>query len=365
MLTDAKKQQLVIDSEKWWEHTLERPLMQVTLSKDVYGEDSYGLSRGRLLEILYDPTVAPRDVAKLYRKDLENKEYYGDAFPVFYMRSTGILGAMLGQGFNIDMEHGTVWFEELEGKELEDIHPVLDSNNWLYVRGKELIEAFENEFKDEIGIGIPNLGGMMDIVESMRGANNSLMDLYDDPEEVIRLNDDIYAAYKKAYDEYIKNINNDKILGYSGWITLLSQKPYFISQCDFCCMIGPAQFDEFVYDTLEKEANLIERSFYHLDGPGAVKHLDRIIEAGFDGIQWINGAGSKPLDDPRWDDIYKKVHKAGKLLQVYIYNQNELKYIDHIVNLLGTTKGLAFICVGKKEEKIAYLEYLEKYNVPL
>lgn len=40
-------------------------------------------------------------------------------------------------------------------------------------------------------------------------------------------------------------------------------KPYFISQCDFCCMIGPEQFDEFVFETLKKEASLIERSFYH------------------------------------------------------------------------------------------------------
>ncbi len=365
MLTDEKKQQLINDSEEWWNHKLERPLIQVTLSKDVYGETANGVSRGKMLEMLYNPTVTSEAVAKAYRIDYENKEYYGDAFPTFYMRSTGILGAMLGQGFNIDTERGTVWFEELKGQELEDIKPVLDTNNWLYVRGMELIEAFEKEFKDEIGIGIPNLGGMMDIVESMRGANNSLMDLYDDPEEVMRLNDDIYAAYKMSYDEYIKKINNNNILGYSGWITLLSQKPYFISQCDFCCMIGPAQFDEFVYETLKKEASLIERSFYHLDGPGAVKHLDRILEAGFDGIQWINGAGSKPLDDPMWDDIYKKVHAAGKLLQVYIYSHDELRFIDHIVKLVGTTKGLAFICVGKIEEKAAYLEYLEKYNIPL
>ena len=54
-------------------------------------------------------------------------------------------------------------------------------------------------------------------------------------------------------------------------------KPYFISQCDFCCMIGPEQFDEFVFETLKKEASLIERSFYHLDGPGAVRHLDKIM----------------------------------------------------------------------------------------
>ena len=31
MLTKAKKEQLVEDFEKWWEHKLERPIIQVTL----------------------------------------------------------------------------------------------------------------------------------------------------------------------------------------------------------------------------------------------------------------------------------------------------------------------------------------------
>ena len=72
----------------------------------------------------------------------------------------------------------------------------------------------------------------------MRGANNSLIDLYDDPDEVQRLNDDIYKAFEQAYEEMIASIDLNNTLGYTGWISLLSQKPYFISQCDFCCMIG-------------------------------------------------------------------------------------------------------------------------------
>ena len=56
-------------------------------------------------------------------------------------------------------------------------------------------------------MGIANLGGMMDIVESMRGANNSLIDLYDDPDEVQRLNDDIYKAFEQAYEEMIASID--------------------------------------------------------------------------------------------------------------------------------------------------------------
>lgn len=361
MLTKEKKQQLINDFEDWWDHKLERPIIQVTLKKK---NTENVASRGQLLKMVYDNTCPASEVAKSYRAVYESNLYLGDAFPNFYMRSTGILGAMLGQSYHIDEERGTIWFEEMKGKELQDIRPCLDENNWLYQRGMDLIKAFQEEFKDDIAFGIPNLGGMMDIVESMRGANNSLSDLYDDPDEVTRLNDEIYNAYEFAYKNYIEQISKQKGLGYSGWISLLSQKPYFISQCDFCCMIGPAQFDEFVTDTLKKEVNLIERSFYHLDGPGAVRHLDRIIECGFAGIQWINGAGSKPIDDKQWSEIYHKVHDAGLLLQINCYNKDELRFIDHIVNLLQTTKGLAFICEGNEEDREEFEKVLNKYGVP-
>lgn len=361
MITKDKKAQLVEDFEKWWNHELKRPIIQVNLSK----KDAIPCaSRGELLDMLYNYDITPQDVAKEYRKSFENIEYLGDSFPVYYMRSTGILGAMLGQTYNIDVQRGTIWFEEMKGKELEDIHPILTDDNKLFNRGLALIEAFQVEFKDTIAIGIPNLGGMMDIVESMRGANNSLMDLYDDPEEIIRLNDDIYNAYEKAYKQNTAAIDKDSILGYTGWITILSQKPYFISQCDFCCMISKDMFDEFVFDTLHKEAVLIERSFYHLDGPGAIKHLDRIIECGFDGIQWIQGAGNPPHYSGKWDDIYKKIYDAGLLMQLNLDTKDDLKAIDHIYELLGDISHVVFTVSGKEEDKEEFIKYLDKYGVP-
>lgn len=360
-MTNDKKIQLVEDYENWWEHKSNRPMIQVNLSKT---DKSPCATRGELLDMLYNYDIPASTVAKEYRKSFDNTLYMGDSFPVFYMRSTGILGAMLGQTYNIDVKHGTIWYEEMKGKELEDIQPILTDDNKLLVRSLEITKAFEEEFGSDIALGIPNLGGMMDIVESMRGANNSLMDLYDDPDEVIRLNDDIYNAFEKAYRAAIDVIDVDNILGYTGWLTMLSKKPYFISQCDFCCMIGKNMFEEFVAPTLDKEAKLFDRSFYHLDGPGAVKHLDRIIECGFDGIQWIPGAGAKPLYDSCWDHIYKKIYDAGLLMELTLDTKDDLKAIDHVYEVLGTLNHVSFIANGKEEDKDLFIEYLDKYGVP-
>lgn len=360
MFDKKRYSRLIQDFEDWWNHTLERPIIQVTLARS---ETKASTSRGELLDMCYDFTIDVKDVVKAYQESFADAIYLGDAFPCFYMRSTGILGAYLGQNYTIDKQQGTIWFQEMKGKELEDIQPVLDSDFPLYKRTIEIMQEFQKQCY--IPMGIANLGGVMDIVESMRGANHSLMDLYDDPEDVLRLNDAIYAAFKEAYTRQIEAIDTSKVPGYTGWITLLSQKPYFISQCDFCCMIGTEQFDEFVYPTLKKEANLIERSFYHLDGPGAVRHLERILECGFLGIQWIQGAGSEPLDSPKWTPIYQKVLGANKLLQVNIAGVEELKCIDHIVNLVGSPKGIAFICTGKEEDRAIFEDYLRKYQVPI
>lgn len=359
-MLSKKQKQLVEDYEKWWNHELKRPIIQVTLSTS--RKPKY--SRGDLLEMVYDKDVDPLTVVKAYEDTYQSQLYLGDAFPQFYMRSTGVLGAYLGQTWKIDNHNGTIWFQELN-QELEDIHLKLDKDFWLYQRSIDLLKAFSSYFKDQIALGIPNLGGMMDIVESMRGANNSLIDLYDDPDEVIRVNDEIYDAYKEAYDETIDVIKQGNVMGYTGWITLLSQKPFFISQCDFCCMIGKPQFEEFIKNTLSKEARMIERSFYHLDGPGAVRHLDSILECDFDGIQWIQGAGAKSLDSGEWDEIYRKVRRKNKLLQVFIYGKEELKCIDYIVDVLnGDTSSLAFICSGNEDDKEEFIKYLDKYHVP-
>ena len=361
MLSDKKYKQLVDDYEKWWNHELKRPIIQVNLTKKEKPE----YSRGDLLEMCYDKDVSVKDLVSAYESTFQNQIFLGDAFPQFYMRSTGVLGAYLGQGWTIDNERGTIWFQEMKGKELDDIHLKLDKDFWLYQRSLDIIHEFGERFQGKVALGIPNLGGMMDIVESIRGANNSLMDLYDDPDEVLRVNDEIYDAYEEAYHDMIKAIKDENVVGYTGWITLLSQKPYFISQCDFCCMIGKPQFDEFIKDTLTKEANLIERSFYHLDGPGAVRHLDTILDCGFDGIQWIQGAGASLLNSGEWDDIYKKIRERNKLLQVFIYGKEELECIDYIVDVLGgDASGIAFICSGDEDDQEEFIKYLDKYHVP-
>ncbi len=77
-------------------------------------------------------------------------------------------------------------------------------------------------------------------------------------------------------------------------------------------MISPAMYDEFIVPELLQAADAIDHVFYHLDGPGAIRHVDRLLEMdGIFGIEWTPGAGECP-DIEKWLDMYKKIQAKGK-----------------------------------------------------
>ena len=130
-------------------------------------------------------------------------------------------------------------------------------------------------------------------------------------------------------------------------------------------MIGPDDYDEFVHNQLEEEAKYFNRTFYHLDGKGQIKHLDKILSIEeFNGIQWVHGAGEKPIHAPEWSEIYKKVLSSGKLLELTV-NEEDLPGIDSVVETVGSPKGIAFIVEGTIDQKDEMIELLNRYNVPI
>lgn len=350
--------------EDWWERRLDRPVIQVTLDQASAEDGDFFASNYRkvILDAMYNFDLPVSEVAKIVDRAYDQVEYYGDAIPVFYMRPTGILGGFLGQEFGIDREQGTVWFKK-KCPSLEEITQLqLSEENPLLRRSLDLTRAVQDYFDGRIAIGLPDFGGVMDIVSSARDANPFLLELCMEPEEVQEACFHIHEQFKRAYSMFMDVIDESRIPGYTCWATMLSQKPYFVLQNDFSAMISNDMYCEFYLPILQKECRLIPRTIYHLDGPDAVRHLDSILTVEeLDGVQWINGAGAPGLD--QWPDIYKKIHAAGKLCQVFINGSRELNYIDYITDLLGTCEGLCFICSGTTQEKDAFLRYLEKYRV--
>lgn len=77
-------------------------------------------------------------------------------------------------------------------------------------------------------------------------------------------------------------------------------------------------FREAILPSLRREIGHMKYSLFHLDGPGALKHLDALLELDeLDAVQWVYGAGAGPA--ARWLDVYRRIQDAGKGLQIVGY----------------------------------------------
>ena len=118
--------------------------------------------------------------------------------------------------------------------------------------------------------------------------------------------------------EYWKNLNDiirEYVAGYIFWMDIWSGVPATDLECDFSIMVSNEMFREFFLPHIEQQTEWVERTIYHLDGPGALRHLDSLLELPkLNGIQWVPGDGAPPMS--QWMDVLKHIQEAGKLLYV-------------------------------------------------
>ncbi len=209
-----------------------------------------------------------------------------------------------------------------------------DSEIWKHV---ERIQS-KTFAHPEINTSITDLGGIMDIICSLRGTENMLYDLYDYPNEIKALTKQVTKFWFEAFDRQKEAIAKTG-RPYNNWMNIPSSKPWFPIQCDFSYMISPAQFEEFVLPHLNEQVGHLERSVYHLDGVGELPHPDRILDIeGLTAIQWTAGGGQPPLTDEVWFSMYKKIQEKGKnLILLGGLSGTDMKANERLIKTLDPT----------------------------
>ncbi len=300
------------DWTAWWNHELPRPLVLI-----------YDRVRpaGRRLPPLepflanYPLTMAADDILDRVQAHLEATRYYGDAWPKWWINfGPGIVAGFIGA--RVHAVPNTVWFEPAGRQDITDVRPVYDENNVWWRRIREMTEAGARRFGRAVSLSHTDLGGNLDIVASLRGTEQLLLDLYDAPGEVERLVKTITGLWLRYYRE-LEAIIAPLGRGTTPWASIWSAQRCYMLQCDFSYMISPAMFERFVLPDLAACCDYLEHGFYHLDGKGQLPHLDMMLSLPrLRGIQWIPGAGAPPPH--RWLDVLRRIKAAGKLCQVYV-----------------------------------------------
>ena len=331
----------------WWQGKLDRPLISITLD-NVYPNPS--TSRAPLLTqaTCTDFSYTPEEVVAAIDDHLSTQEYLGDAFPFFSFDifGPGALAAFCGA--LIDNSSGRVWFVPDREYELQDLHVRYNPDNKYVRRIKDIYRAGIERWQGSVIMGLPDIGGVLDVLATFRGTENLLMDLITDPEEVTRLCNEIQSAWYEAYDDFYTALRPQGLT--AAWSGALSDKPSYIMQCDFSYMISNEMFRQFAYDTLLKDTQRIDNTIYHLDGEGALRHLDDMLSMPLlNAVQWV------PLPNDvksPWMHVYKKIVAAGKRIMLLCYGRDDGLDSSKVIAEFGN-KAYCRILLDAKDTDVA------------
>lgn len=101
-----------------------------------------------------------------------------------------------------------------------------------------------------------------------------------------------------------------------GWAGIWALGTTFPLQEDSSYMVSNEMYRAFCVPHLLDQMDAMDCPFYHLDGAGALNHLDTLLEIPqLKVIQWVPGAGKERLD--QWYDVIRRILAAKKSVQVY------------------------------------------------
>ena len=342
------------DARLWWSGELKRPLIQLVL---------YGRDPGRpepatppiTRSVIYDLSISPEEVVDRWDYDLSCQEFMGDGFPHQWADlGPGVAATFMGA--KAEPAADTVWFHPEKQQEICDIQLQYDADNIWLNRIKEISRVAMERWEGLVQVSMTDLGGTVDILSTFRPGKDLLLDLYDHPDEVKRLTWDIHRMWWRSFDEInqaLQPINP----GYTAWASIYSEVPYYILQCDFCYMISPDMFDEFIKPELAETCRRLDNPFYHMDGVGQLPHLDSLLSIEkLAGIQWVPGDGKPGITE--WPEVYRKIRKAGGLTQLW----GNFNTLDKLSEQLGSAEGIVIMMGAHVSQKEELKALLKKYG---
>lgn len=299
--------------QQFWDGTLHRPVVVAQCVGRDPGRPKPDVpcpNQGNV----HDFSWTPEQIIDRLDWDYACRVFLGDSYPSFYTGyfGPGCIASFVGA--RVNNTSGKVWYEPPRDLPVTELHFEYDPDNIWLRRLKAVCAAAVRRWQGQVLVLMPDLGGPLDILSMFRPGEKLLLDLYDHPEDVKRVTRELHELFHRYYGE-LGDAMGAGDYGYSDWSRIYSREPCHMLSNDFCYMIGPKMFDEFAKPDLADSCRRLPHSFYHVDGPGQLPHLDSILAIpGLDGIQWVPGAGQPECD--RWPDVYKRIRAAGKKIQV-------------------------------------------------
>jgi 5-methyltetrahydrofolate--homocysteine methyltransferase len=303
-------------------------------------------------------------MAARFRHYCENRLFLADSFP--NMSADFGPGSVAGYlGCEIIFHHDTVWFEPFVKDWVSRPELRFDPENKWWKEHYKLVKDIRALAGDDFYVGIPDLMENIDVLASLRGTQDTVFDMMDEPDEIRNRIAQVGKVYFEYYDRFYDLVKSS-IDGGSCYTVfqIWGEGRTAKLQCDFSALMSPQNFRDFIQEPLRLQASRLDNVLYHLDGPDAIKHVDALMEIEeIDALQWTSGDHGPDGALPEWDVIYDKVRQAGKSLWIRIYSGNFSDWIrgaDRIVKKYGS-RGLFLMFPGMSlEEAEKLLDHAEK-----
>lgn len=305
----------------------------------------------------------PQRIVDRYRFFCDTHAFLGESFPNLNVDfGPGSLAAYLGS--EIGFKEDTVWFNKcLDGW---DGVPKLqfDPENKWFKTHINLVKSCRELAGNDFYVDMPDLMENIDVLASLRGAQETLFDLLDEPEKVGERIQEVTDVYYDYYDRFYDAIKDEE--GGNAYTVFQIWGPgrTVKLQCDFSAMMSPEDFRKYIQPSLKTQSENVDHVLYHLDGPQAIKHMDALMEIdGIDALQWTSGDAGPDGTLPDWDVIYDKAIAAGKSIWVKVYSgefEDWIRNVDRLVKKYGSHSLFLLFPEMSMEQAVYLLDYAEK-----
>ena len=263
----------------------------------------------------------------------------------------GSLAAILGGVF--EGGEDTIW-----------IHPdpqfsdniVFNPNHPNWLLHKDLLHACKRKAQGHYYVGMPDLMEGLDVLAALKGTDRVLMDTVMQPELLERQLQQINDIYFRVFDELYDIIREGDEMAFcyfSSWAPGKMTK----LQSDISTMISVDDYRRFVQPFIREQCQKIPYTLYHLDGVGAMHHLDALLEIDeLDAIQWTPGVGEPQGGSPKWYDLYRRILNAGKSVMACWVKLDELRPLLEAIGTDGVHIEMDFHNEQEVEEAMEIVE---------
>ncbi|NLL83536.1 MAG: hypothetical protein GX230_04765 [Lentisphaerae bacterium] len=240
---------------------------------------------------------------------IRNTNYYGDALPQI-MPNLGPEAFNAFLGMELEFGESTSW----SIPNLQNWHDIdkiaFSQDNPYWKKMCELTDALLSVGKNLFYVGLTDFHPGGDACAAFRDPLQFNIDMIEAHDEVKLLMRKVTDIYFKVF-ELSRQRLSDAGQACGTWLGPLSRLTWYVPSNDFSCMISKEMFDDYFLPGIAEECRALQASIYHLDGPGALHHLDSLLSIPeLNAIQWVYGAGHGKATD--WLHVYKKIQAAGK-----------------------------------------------------